>query len=314
MIGSGLKKFAEEKGLRVAKGVAYGSLQGFAATLSEGSGYKQVVFVTKFTDIVQRDLLLDAIGKVDIQRTYNVQSFNVSPSTIQIVFTDTLGTMKKLQAFLEWLLPLLRQYGATGANTCAECGCELTGCRWVLIDGIAYPMHSTCVDKVKRDVAADEETRKQESQGSYISGALGAFAGAALGAVVWALLLMMEFFASLAGLLIGWLAEKGYNLLKGKQNRGKVVFLILAVIFGVAVGTLGGYVLTFARWIAEGQGFGLTYADIPLLMEIVLTDPEGQREVIGNILLGLLFAGLGVFALLRKAGKEVSGTKVIDLE
>jgi hypothetical protein len=30
--------------------------------------------------------------------------------------------------------------------------------------------------------------------------------------------------------------------------------------------------------------------------------------------MGLLFAGLGVFALLRKTGKEAAGTKVIELE
>ena len=39
MIGSGLKKYALENGLKVAQGVGYGSFRGYAATLSEGSGY-----------------------------------------------------------------------------------------------------------------------------------------------------------------------------------------------------------------------------------------------------------------------------------
>ena len=38
MIGSALKKMARENGMTVQGGVAYGSLRGFAATLSEGSG------------------------------------------------------------------------------------------------------------------------------------------------------------------------------------------------------------------------------------------------------------------------------------
>ena len=37
MIGSGLKKLASENGMKVARGVAYGALRGYAATLSEGN-------------------------------------------------------------------------------------------------------------------------------------------------------------------------------------------------------------------------------------------------------------------------------------
>lgn len=48
MIGSGLRKLAAAQGLQVAHGVAYGPLKGYCATLSEGSGYKQITLVTRF--------------------------------------------------------------------------------------------------------------------------------------------------------------------------------------------------------------------------------------------------------------------------
>jgi hypothetical protein len=233
---------------------------------------------------------------------------------LQIVFLDNPGTMKKLRMFLEWILPLLRQYGATEVNTCAECGCELSGCRWILIDGVAYPMHSACAEKVKRDIAAEEEAQKQEIQGSYVRGAVGAFAGATLGAVAWAVVLMLGFVASLVGLLIGWLSEKGYTLLKGKQGKGKIVVLIAAIVFGVLIGTLGGYVASVYVEISKEAPGMLSFSDIPQLVEFLLVFEETKIAMIKDVLLGLLFAGLGVFALLRKAGKEVSGTKVIDLE
>ena len=54
MVGNGLKKLAKENGMNVDKGVAYGSLRGFTATMSEGSGYKQIVFVTSFADLANR--------------------------------------------------------------------------------------------------------------------------------------------------------------------------------------------------------------------------------------------------------------------
>ena len=49
MIGRGIKKLAEEFGLRISSGVAYGSLMGFSSTFSEGSGYKSLVITTKFS-------------------------------------------------------------------------------------------------------------------------------------------------------------------------------------------------------------------------------------------------------------------------
>ena len=50
MIGSGLKKLAEENGMTVAHGVAYGNLGGFSATFSEGAGWKRIDFATRFLD------------------------------------------------------------------------------------------------------------------------------------------------------------------------------------------------------------------------------------------------------------------------
>jgi len=43
-------------------------------------------------------------------------------------------------------------------------------------------------------------------------------------------------------------------------------------------------------------------------------DPEYAAGVGGNVLMGLLFAALGVFTLLRNAGRAVAGTKVKSLE
>ena len=53
MIGSTFKKFAKEHGMQIDKGVAYGSLGGYTATLNEGSGWKQIVFATAIADSVK---------------------------------------------------------------------------------------------------------------------------------------------------------------------------------------------------------------------------------------------------------------------
>ena len=314
MIGSGLKKLANENGMKVAQGVAYGSLQGFAATMCEGSGWKSITFSTMITDPEKKDLFMQNVNSVDIQRVYRVQSLNIAPRNIQVVFLDNPGTMKKIQEFLVWFIPLLRQAEATTANVCPECGGEVISGRWVMIDGVAHHMHESCAQLVSSQISEENDRMVAESKGSYFTGFIGALLGAVIGAIVWAIVLNMGYVASVVGLLIGFLALKGYDLLKGKQGKGKVAILIVVIILGVLLGTFGAYTFQVIRLINDGT-FRLELVQAPIYVLALLEgDPSFRSEVLGNVLMGLLFAALGVFSLLKKAGKAVAGTKVKNLE
>lgn len=316
MIGSGLKKLARENGMQIAHGVAYGGFRGYAVTLSEGAGYKSMAIATHFSVAGQENALREQVGQRNVQREFRVQSLVITPGSIQVVFADTIGTIKKMLAFADWFFPLLSQYSATGVQCCTECGGDLSGSgHWKLIDGVACHLHEGCAQSVQRSISQDMEQRRQEDNGSYISGLAGALIGAALGAVLWALVLQVGIVASLVGLLIGWLALKGYTMLNGKQGKGKVVILIVAVIFGVCLGTFGGEAIALAKMIADGELPGYGYGDILQLIRFLLeTSSEYVGVIVRNIGLGLLFAFLGAFSLLRQTGKELSNTKVIDLE
>lgn len=314
MIANGLKKLAQEHNMKIASGVAYGSLGGFAATLFEGSGWKQVVFATRFPDAVKKTEFMDAVHQVNLQKQYRVQNLGVGPRSIQVIFHDNPGTMKKIREFLDWFLPLLAQYGAAGVHICSECGCEVTSGRWVLVNGVAYYLHDSCADKMTREVEAENTQRKDEATGSYVTGLIGALLGAALGAVVWAIVLNLGYVASVVGLLIGWLAEKGYGIMKGKQGKAKILILVVAILAGVLLGTVGGDVLTLVQMMGNGELPGLAAGDIPWMLSTMWAEsPEYRSGMISNIGMGVLFAALGVYAILRKAGQEVADTKVIQL-
>lgn len=315
MVSSGLKKLATENGMKVAQGVAYGNLQGFAATMVDGSNIKVITFATRFATEEQKNQLMQAVNAVDITRTYRVQKMEFGLRTIHIVFNDTIGTMKKIRAFVDWFIPLLRQYGAYGWNVCSECGSEITTGRWVLVNGIAYHMHDTCAEKVSSEIQEDNARQKEEDTGSYVSGTVGALLGALIGSVLWAIVLGAGYVASIVGFVIGWLAEKGYNLFKGKQGKAKVAILIVAVIIGVIVGNLGYDAYTLLDMINTGEIVGYTVADIPgMILFLLMDNSEYLSATLGNVAIGLLFAGLGVFSLLRKAGQDVAGQKFIVLE
>ena len=230
MIGSGLKKLAQENGMKVAKGVAYGSLRGYAATLSEGSGYKQLIITTKFPEVAKLDALQAKVNSRNITRELRVRTINIAPDRIHIVFHDNPGTMGKIREFIEWFFPMLDEANAGPVELCAECGMPITAGCWKMIDGVAFHLHESCAQRVMNAISQEEQDRKDADNGNYVSGALGAVLGSSLGAVVWAIVLCMGYVASLVGLLIGWLADQGYNLLKGKQGKAKVWILIAAAL------------------------------------------------------------------------------------
>lgn len=240
--------------------------------------------------------------------------YDVNSKRIQVMFQDKRGIMDRMQVFLNWFLPLLRANGASGAEYCAQCGQLITGGKWVLLNGNAYHFHPQCAERVRQDMETEKQRRREEDTGNYFTGLLGALVGAILGAVVWAIVLQMGYVAALVGLLIGFLAEKGYNLCKGKQGRGKIVILIVAVIVGVVLGTFFSEWYGVAKLISSGELPGWEISDIPGLILLVLErDADARRVFIGNIGTGLLFAALGVFALLRQTGKDLAGDSYVEL-
>lgn len=309
MIGIGLKKLAKKHGMTVSDGVAYGSLMGYATTLSEGVGYKRIDISTSFEKPEGMGALIAAVNEVNVTKEYRVTNLGSSKKVFTVIFRDTIGTMKKVEAFIDWFYPLLKQHGASGVDVCGYCGQEAAG-SWYLFAGKAIRMHESCAEKMQSQLDAERENRT----GSYVTGAVGAVLGALLGSVLWALLLAGGYVASVVGFAIGWLAEKGYTLLKGKQGKGKLVILIVAIILGVLVGTIAPDVVYLAQSISEGTSVATSYADIPeLLMLTILGSPDYLGSLVGNAALGLLFAALGVYNLLRQTGESVSTRKLKKL-
>lgn len=307
MVGKGLRKLAEANGMKVAHGVAYGFLRGYCATLFEGSGIKTMILSTRFADAAARCAFMEHIQSLGLDKEYKLNALEVQEKLIAVVFVDTIGTMKRIEGFIDLFLPLLDQFGASRSNICPECGMMLTGGSWKLINGIAVYLHEGCAERVRG--AMEMEKEEQSGRGSYLTGAAGAFLGALGGAAVWALVMLLGYISSLVGLLIGFLSEKCYTWFRGKKGWGKLAILIVAVIFGVLVGNFGSLVIQCVKELELPVGESVSIAWL-----LTLEEPEIRSAMIKDTLLGLLFAGLGVFGIMRATKDEASGPKIIDLE
>ena len=312
MIGKALKKLAEENGMTVDKGVAYGSLRGYAATLSEGMGYKLLVVTTKFTDGEKKLCFENALDSVNMEKEYRVQRFMFWQHGFTVNFLDNPGTMKKIRAFIDFIFPLLDQADAQKVNICSKCGNDLgEGGTWSLVNGIAYHFHEGCSDIVAEELDKEAEEKKNQEKGSFVTGTIGAFLGALIGAIPWAVLLYFGYFASIAGFVIGWLANKGYELLKGKNSKGKIVVLILVSLVAIIIGNFAVDAFVLAELINAGELPGFTYGDIlPSIVQLLQIDAEYRSATITNLIMGLFFAFLGIVSLLVKTYRETKNVRI----
>ena len=313
MIGSGLRKYAQSQGLTVSNGVAYGLLRGYCTTLSDGANIKSMVIVTRFPDgnvrsnfQAKMDMMRKELGK-----DYRVQNLIVSEDRITVIFGDTIGTMKRIEAFIPWFLLQLEEAGASKADICSECGMQLVDGRWKLVAGTAIYVHESCGQKLREELQVEVEEQRKE--GSYLTGAVGALLGAAVGSVAWALVMLLGYISSLLGLLIGFFAEGGYRILRGKKGPLKIVILLLAVVIGVALGHIACLVVSVFREFKE-YGYILSAKEVcEVIVEAMQYDPEVRASVIKDMAMGLFFAALGVIGLISRTKEEVSVPKFIDL-
>lgn len=306
MIGSGLKKLAAENGMKIYDGVAYGNLRGFAATLSEKSAFQQIQFAVTFPDPVKRDALRARIAGEKLRSQYQVQNISLGSRSVQVFFRDSIRPMQHIRPFLDFFLPLLEEFGATGADICAECGEKVEGGVWAQVNGICYPMHETCAEAVREALGVEAQPQLMEKRGSYVTGTIGALVGGLLGAALWALVRYAEFTAFVPGLGMGFLAERGYHFARGKQGTGKIWVLAAVILLSVILGTFGADAIEIAILMATGRLPGFGYYEIPMfvLAQLVYSG-EHLMAFARNLCLGGVFAALGAFGMLLRQENQM---------
>ena len=153
----------------------------------------------------------------------------------------------------------------------------------------------------------------QEQRTSLIGGIFGALIGSAIGAVVWAVVGLMGYVAAIVGVLIAFLAAKGYDLLKGPQGVVKMVVLCLCLVLAVGAGTVGTAVwnvhTAYQEEVNSLSAFERQYYDIPTekeIMELTFADSEVQGELLRNFGMGLLFGVLGAYGIIFGSKKKTA--------
>lgn len=124
MVGSALRKLAKEHNMTVSDGIAYGAFHGYAVTFFEGNGYKAMIVTTKFQNLSDQDALERDLNTHNLKKEFRILNLELMEDGVAVTFHDNPGTMKRINAFVDYFFPLLASTSALGVNYCSECGID----------------------------------------------------------------------------------------------------------------------------------------------------------------------------------------------
>ncbi len=303
MVGSAIKKYAKEKSLTVKSGVAYGIIGGYLVTLTDGYNIKTAAFSGAVTDDCAK-LLEEKFSDKKLKKEYRILNVDITRESVSVIFSDTIGTMKKIDAAMDVIPNILSACGVIGDGFCTTCGNTidpLQESKILLINGVAHRVHAGCAQSV--DMRAEIEKTDYELEEKHLGkGILGAFLGASLGGIAWGIIYYIGYLASIIGVLIAFLAKKGYELLGGKICKAKTIVILLASVFGVVLGQVGVYCVLIGIELVNG---GFSLMAIPyVFIETLKSDAEFAGAFVSDMLGGLFFGILGAIGTALSAKNE----------
>ena len=86
MIKGDFLQLAQEYGMKQDQGVAYGIVEGYAATFLDGAGTHRMMLTTRFESNLDKDALLEIVNKVDLKAVYNIRKLQIAKKVIHVAF------------------------------------------------------------------------------------------------------------------------------------------------------------------------------------------------------------------------------------
>lgn len=313
MIGSYFKKLAKQNNMKIKSGVAYGDFRGYAVTFRDGSGTKYIDIATRFPSPDDAFGLREELSRIDLLKEYSIQELKFYDEHIGIVFLDTFSTWKKLLGFIDYFFPLLEKYNASKSDICHECGQPLDHGSWVLVNGVAYHLHPVCTESAKMRTERELLRKKEKAGGSFLTGALGALAGAIIGAVPIAVLRYFGHTAYYLGILVGFLAYLGYKLSRGKDDRGKALIVIACSVIGITLGIFASDAIYMLIAVKHGQLSPMTGKDVlPGIFYLLSTNEEYASECNISIMLCFIMSVLGLAPIFSGGRRKKLEIKTLE--
>ncbi len=314
MVTGALKKIATASGMKIEKGYVYGEVDGYLMMVEDVGSYRKL-FISLPIDLEDtRRVSVEEFIEQN-KRVYTITSYKIYDTYIEVLFYNTIGSKKKFEEFLIKFPVKLKELGIPSGAVCSVCAVvDDRAVKKVKTNNPVLYMHDDCCLSLSAAASARNEVYKSEEK-NHLSGAIGATIGGIVGSIPWIIVYLLGYFVGWLGFVIGIAANKGYQIFKGKSSKAKPLIILLVVIVCVVLATFVSEGISLVKVYSEYGYTDLSISDI--ISELLYhfnTNSEFRGIIIKNIVLGLVFAGLGVFQLLRGMAKESKDLSFVVLE
>ncbi|WP_318662493.1 hypothetical protein [Treponema sp.] len=217
--------------------------------------------------------LFEYLDKEQCFKDYGIDGKTVTITFIESSEKDLLNALQELAFKLKEI------------NAVCVCGsCDNTEYLAVYTNGT---VHSVLCEKCGSEVLKSFEEEKNKNP-NYGKGFFLSLIGALIGSIVWILIGMAGFYASIAGLAISFCAFKGYEIAGGKVTKTGVIINIITIAIAFFFAQYIGLFIALQKEVPE-----LTFSLFVLNSNLIFTDHDILSYILPNMGLGLLFVVLG---------------------
>lgn len=305
---SRLTRLAAQAGYAVLGGTAYGRTNGIyfnVVPTPNGQGVMVRAYIRPIETLTFRDtgrgrgIDIDRINEyLNIRRRdYENSGAQADEGSLWLTLVGSPAA-ETVSAFLYEFSRFLSENGYV--SSCAMCPQTRSLGRHTQ-DGQVLEVCSRCAEKLKGTQGS--LAPQQSITDSYIRGAAGAVLGGIAGVILWVLLNFFGSIAFLSGLLMAYFAYRGYRLLHGKRSHHMllILFAVLIVFTYIAVMTCEGINIYRVRM---DEGYDLFTEISGMMTALLYPDVYNVQYLWMRLGIGLLFSGLGGFALVLRFRRE----------
>lgn len=277
----------------------YGLRDGYQILAYQAPGKNPYQLQVTVSAIPSQDPLTQG-QKIEFIRDNPVFSLNQEGNDVVMTLNPTKqpdALANNLSRALSALLDFLRRGG--WQPCCDVCG-QVGGTQPHIVEDSYKQLCPTCANTMRQRFS-DENRERRSRPESLPAGILGAFLGSLVGVLSILLFGRLGYISAWSGVLMGFCALKGYELLGGRLSRNGVIACAVIMILMTFVGDLLDWTIAVTQ---ELETDFLTSLEI---MPYLVFDGYITGDYLGNLALMYLFVGLGAVPTMRKAvGKHAA--------
>lgn len=290
-----LKAFVEEFNLETRENVQYGTI----------NNYQGYVFIDVYGAPAYQGGIFAHIGgdnkaKVNEfltskKKELKLFRFEVFENAVLFAITGFTykGVIENYRKVFAEVTQFFTQIGVLDAEYCPICGDKMEEKVLSSINDVPVYLDAKCAEE-KNAIMEKRDEEFKNAPNNYLKGTLGAILGGLIGSVVWiAVVFFTKYISGLIALLIAVLASVGYDLLKGKPTKMKLVIVISTTIIISVVSMLMCYVILASK-------NNTTLSNL-------LSFQENKGAFISDMIFAAFFGGLGSFMAFTFIKKKIRG-------